>query len=261
VTLNPRITDWAGSRVWLVGASTGIGRALALQLHAAGARVIVSARPSAALDELARRCPGLEACPLDVTDRATTQKVADALLAEHGSLDLVLYCAGTYQPQSATAFQLDTLLHHQQVNYVGALHLLAAVLPALLLQARAGWPAHLGLVASVAGYRALPQAMAYGPTKAALIHLAQCLHLELAPLGVGVSLINPGFVQTPLTAQNSFHMPALMTPEAAAQAILRGWARGDFELHFPHRFTRLLKLLQWLPTGCYEWVIRRSVSA
>ena len=121
---------------------------------------------------------------------------------------------------------------------------------ALLQAAGAGRAPHLSLVASVAGWRALPQSLAYGPTKAALINLAENLFLDLRPQGVGVSLINPGFVDTPLTAQNQFSMPALLTPEQAAQAIVRGWERGQFELHFPKRFTGVLKLMRCLP---YRW--------
>jgi short-subunit dehydrogenase len=118
----------------------------------------------------------------------------------------------------------------------------------------------LSLVASVAGYRALPLALAYGPTKAALIHLAESLHLDLASDGVGVSVVNPGFVRTPLTAGNQFRMPALIEPEQAAEAMLRGWARGRFEIHFPRRFTALLKALGWLPTGPYEALVHRATG-
>ena len=113
----------------------------------------------------------------------------------------------------------------------------------------------------MAGYRGLPNALAYGPTKAALINLAEVLYLDLAPCGVGVSLINPGFVATPLTAQNSFHMPALITPETAARAIVQGWAAGEFEIHFPKRFTRFLKALRLLPDALYFKAVRRVVHA
>ena len=142
---------------------------------------------------------------------------------------------------------------HQQVNYVGALHLLDAVLPALLRQGHG----HLSLVASVAGYRGLPRSLAYGPTKAALINLAETLYLDLHERGIGVSVINPGFVATPLTAANPFPMPALISPEEAARAILRGWARGRFEIHFPRRFTLAMKLLASLPFGAYQAAVRR----
>ncbi|MES2718914.1 MAG: SDR family NAD(P)-dependent oxidoreductase [Pseudomonadota bacterium] len=259
MALNPRITDWRGQHVWLVGASTGIGRATAARLHALGARVTVSARGAAALDGFVAAHPGARALPLDATDAGALHRAADQLLAEDGRIDLALYCAGHYRAMQAGNFDLAEALRHQQINYVGALNLLDAVLPALLRQAAAGAPAHLSLVASVAGYRGLPNALAYGPTKAALINLAEVLYLDLQARGVGVSLINPGFVETPLTAQNSFHMPALMRPEDAALAMVAGWEQGDFEIHFPKRFTRLLKALRPLPDGLYFGAIRRAV--
>lgn len=258
--LNPPMADWRGRIAWLVGASTGIGLALAEALHDEGATVIVSARSAQALAAFASAHPGAEAWPLDVTDRVAVQDAAERLQRRHGRLDLVLFCAGIYQPMRADAFDLDVALRHHQVNVGGALHLVGAVLPLLRAQAAAGTRAHLGLVASVAGYRALPKALAYGPTKAALNHLAQSLHLDLAPSRLGVSLINPGFVRTPLTAGNDFRMPALVEPADAARAILRGWARGDFEIHFPLRFTLLLKAMRWLPTGLYEALVRRATG-
>jgi len=254
--LNPRIDEWKGRRVWLVGASTGIGRATAARLHAAGARVAVSARSAAVLEAFAREHPGSLALPLDATDRSAMHAATAQLLQAWGGLDLVVYCAGTYKPMRATEFELDVALQHQQVNYVGALYLLDAVLPVLQRQ-KAG---HLSLVSSVAGYRGLPKSLAYGPTKAALINLAETLHLDLSPLGIGVSVINPGFVETPLTAQNEFHMPALITPEEAAVAIVKGWAAGDFEIHFPKRFTRMVKLLKYLPDSAYFWLARKGTG-
>ncbi|MCB1982330.1 MAG: SDR family NAD(P)-dependent oxidoreductase, partial [Rhodoferax sp.] len=174
-----------------------------------------------------------------------------------GRIDLAVYCAGTYRALRATAFDLDVALQHQQVNYVGALVLLDAVLPVLLRQGHG----HLSLVGSVAGYRGLPQALAYGPTKAALINLAETLYLDLQPRGIGVSVVNPGFVETPLTADNAFRMPALMSPEEAADAIVRGWQRGAFEIHFPKRFTLWLKALRLLAYGPYFAAVRRSTGA
>jgi NAD(P)-dependent dehydrogenase (short-subunit alcohol dehydrogenase family) len=160
----------------------------------------------------------------------------------------------------ATDFDLDVAQRHVQVNQVGALVMLDAVLPHMLAQAKAGRPGHISLVSSVAGYRGLPQSLAYGPTKAALINMAETLYLDLAPLGMGVSIINPGFVETPLTAQNAFKMPALITPEVAAQQIVRGWDRGDFEIHFPKRFTLWLKGLRLLGYGPYFAAVRRSTG-
>lgn len=253
---NPPIDDWHGKTAWLVGASTGIGRATAAQLHARGARVIVSARNAAALEAFAAAHPGSQALPLDASDRTAMHAAAAKIMAEHGGLDLAFYCAGIYTPMRATAFDLDVALRHQQVNYVGALHLLDAVLPTLLAQARADRSGagatggrrlgHISLVSSVAGYRGLPQALAYGPTKAALISLAQTLYMDLQDHGVGVSVINPGYVDTPATAGNDYPMPALISADEAAVEIARGWQRGEFEIHFPKRFSRSLKALQLL---------------
>lgn len=258
--LNPRITDWTGRTAWLIGASTGIGRATAERLHARGARVIVSARSAAPLQAFVDAHPGSEALVLDATDRDALHAATQGIVARHGRIDLAVYCAGTYAPMRATEFKLEVALQHQQVNYVGALYLLDALLPQLLAQARAGQGGHLSLVSSVAGYRGLPKSLAYGPTKAALTHLAQTLYLDLHPLGLGVSVVNPGFVATPLTAQNEFRMPALITPDQAAEEMLRGWARGEFEIHFPKRFTRVLKTLGLLPDGPYFAAVRRATG-
>jgi NAD(P)-dependent dehydrogenase (short-subunit alcohol dehydrogenase family) len=253
--LNPPITDWRGKTVWIVGASSGIGQATAAALHGLGARVIVSARQGRALDAFVQQHAGSQALALDATDRQAVQAAAAQLLAQ-GPLDCVLYCAGHYTAMRADALDLDDMMRHVDVNYLGALHLLDAVLPAMLARG-AG---HISLVGSVAGYRGLPQSLAYGPTKAALINLAETLYLDLHPHGLGVSIINPGFVQTPLTAGNPFPMPALLTPAQAATAIVQGWVRGAFEIHFPKRFTLWMKALRLLPNRTYFYLIRRATQ-
>ena len=250
--LNPPIRHWQGLRVWLVGASTGIGRALAEQLHRLGATVIVSSRKAEALHSFVSQHPGSMALPLDVTDRRAVQAAAKAAMA-NGPLDVVCYCAGHYQPMRATAIDLDDLLRHHHINTVGALHVLDAITPHMMARQQG----HISFISSVAGYRGLPNSLAYGPTKAALINLAETLYLDLQPSGIGVSVINPGFVDTPLTAQNDFHMPALITPDQAAQAIVQSWAKGEFEIHFPKRFTRVMKLLRLLPYRMYFAAVRR----
>ena len=255
MSLNPRIADWQGRRAWLVGASSGIGRATASALLARGAQVIVSARRGEALQAFAEQHRGSRALVLDSTDRAAVQHAAGDLQAS-GPLDLVCYCAGTYEPMRAGAFDLDVMLRHQQINVTGALHVLAAVLPSMTQAASSGRPGHISLVASVAGFRALPQSLAYGPTKAALIRLAEGLYIDLHDLGMGVSVINPGFVATPLTAANQFRMPALISPEDAARAIVHGWERGAFDIHFPKRFTRAMKLLRLLPYRLFFPAVR-----
>jgi NAD(P)-dependent dehydrogenase (short-subunit alcohol dehydrogenase family) len=260
MSLNPKFSSWAGRVVWLVGASTGIGRATASRLHAKGAKVIVSARNQGALERFVAEHPRSDSLALDATDRAAMRDAAQHIVRVHGRIDIAVYCAGTYTAMRATAFDLDTAEHHVKVNYNGALYMLDAVLPQLLAQAQRGEGGHISLVSSVAGYRGLPQSLAYGPTKAALINLAETLHLDLSPTGLGVSVINPGFVETPLTAGNGFKMPALITPEEAAKAIVRGWEAGDFEIHFPKRFTLWLKALRHLGYGPYFAAVRRSTG-
>ncbi len=255
MALNPPLTDWRGKSVWLVGASSGIGQATAHALHAQGARVWVSARNAAALHAFTLTHPGAQALPLDVTDTAAMRAAARTVLAA-GPLDLVLYCAGHYQALRATDYDLAQMLQHSEVNYLGALRLLDAVLPDFVAR-RAG---HISLVSSVAGYRGLPNSLAYGPTKAALANLAETLYLDLKGSGVAVSLICPGFVQTPLTAHNQFAMPALLSPAQAADEILRGWRKGRFEIHFPRRFTWGMKALRLLPYRAYFALVRKVTA-
>jgi NAD(P)-dependent dehydrogenase (short-subunit alcohol dehydrogenase family) len=251
--LNPRIDDWQGRVVWLVGASTGIGRATAEKLHALGATVVVSARSAATLDAFVRGHAGSQAIALDATDRVAMRDAAQRIAAEHGRLDLAVYCAGYYKPMRATAFDLDDALRHQQVNYVGALHMLDAVLPTLLHQ-RSG---HISLVSSVSGYRGLPKALAYGPTKAALINLAESLYFDLTDHGIGVSVVCPGYVDTPLTEQNDYKMPGLISADRAAGHIVEGWRQGRFEMDFPKRFTFWVKALSFLSDSLYFKAVRR----
>lgn len=253
--LNPPLTDWQGRAVWLVGASSGIGQATAHALHAQGARVFVSARNADALEAFEATHPGAQALPVDVTDGAAVNAAAQLVLTA-GPLDLVLYCAGHYRELRATEYDLAEMLLHSQVNYIGALHVLDAVLPNFVAR-RAG---HISLVSSVAGYRGLPKSLAYGPTKAALSNLAETLYLDLRGSDVGVSVICPGFVETPLTAHNRFSMPALITPDQAAAEILRGWRKGQFEIHFPKRFTRWMKALRLLPYAAYFAAVRRVTA-
>ena len=252
--LNRPISNWRQKTVWIVGASSGIGRATASLLHARGARVIVSARSAGALQDFVAGHPGAHAVALDVTDRQSVAG-ASAQVFALGALDGLLYCAGHYRAMRADCIDLPDMLHHLGVNYVGALNLLDASLPHLLQ--RPSGTAFVSLVSSVAGYRGLPNSLAYGPTKAALINLAQTLYLDLHDKGLGVSLINPGFVETPLTAQNTHPMPALITPQLAAAEILRGWEQGRFEIHFPKCFTLVMKAMELLPYRLYFYCVRK----
>ena len=252
MSLNPSITDWQGRRIWLVGASTGIGLACAQALRTAGAQVIVSARNPQGVQDWAAQDAGVQWRALDVSDGPQVQATARTLLAE-GPLDMVVYAAGYYRAQRATALDLDDLLQHDKVNYQGALQVIDAVLPGMLAQGSG----HISLISSVAGWRGLPNGLAYGPTKAALTHLAETLYMDLQDQGIAVSVVNPGFVATPLTAQNQFAMPALISPEQAAREMIKGWAQGQFDIHFPKRFTLWLKLLRLLPYRLYFPLVRK----
>jgi short-subunit dehydrogenase len=259
-SLNPSMRDWQGKTVWLIGASSGIGRSTASALHALGARVIVSARNAQALKDFVDSHPGTNANgraravaqPLDVTVDGDIQRVMQIIMGCE-PIDCAVYCAGTYKELRATEFNLREMLEHQRINYLGALQMLDAVLPHFLVR-QSG---HISLVSSVAGYGGLPKSMAYGPTKAALINLAETLYLDLSEQNIGVSLICPGFVDTPLTAQNKFNMPALITPDEAAQEIIKGWAKGEFEIHFPKRFTQWVKAIKMLPYRLYFPAIKK----
>lgn len=245
--LNAPVTDWSAQRVWVVGASTGIGAAIARELLTHGARVALSARSAERLEALSALAPDRSLpVPLDVTDAHAVRAAHDTILAAWGGLDVVLAVAGNYVPLRAAEFDAGAIGRLFDVNVQGVLNVLGPVLPPMI--ARRG--GHVAIVASVAGYRGLPKALGYGPTKAALINLAEVLYLDLAPMGVGVHIVNPGFVRTPLTDGNDFKMPALIEPEEAARETLRGLERGEFETHYPKRFTRWLKLLRVLP---YRW--------
>ena len=252
--LNPPIRDWEGRRVWIVGASSGIGAALARALAAHGAWVALSARRRAALEEVATACSGtVRVEPMDVTRPEDFEQVRERLVAAWGRLDLVVFNAGTYRPLHADEISPEVIRETLHTNLLGVMDGVASVVPLLIRQGRGA----MALVGSVAGYGGLPKATVYGPTKAALINFAETLYLDLAPVGVSVFLVNPGFVATPLTAQNNFTMPALISPESAAEAMLAGFARGDFEIHFPRRFTLVLKLLRFLPRRLYFALIHR----
>lgn len=249
MSLNPPLKTWDNRRVWIVGGSTGIGFALSQLLTLRGARVLVSARRTA---HLPSDNPLLRALPCDVTDREAVIEVAKTVF-EEGPVDLVVYAAAAYEPTGHTGWQYDLIEKHLDVNYRGALRVIDAVLPNF----KARGAGHLSLISSIAGYRGLPQALSYGPTKAALSHLAEILYLDLHPKGIGVSAIHPGFVDTPLTKKNNFPMPFMMTPDLAAKRILAGWEAGRFDIHFPKRFTLLVKLLSLLPAGLYLPLIKR----
>jgi short-subunit dehydrogenase len=252
MSLNHPIKDWRGQRVWLIGASTGIGHATALKLLAAGAHLALTARKRESLDELAAQYP--DQClvlPADVTDSIAFTAARDQLLAAWPRLDLVWFNAGTYEPTRAWTATVDGINKTIALNVTAAMHCVPLLMPSFLAQAGGAF----AFTSSVAGYRGLPKALAYGTSKAALSHFAECLYLDCrnhkAGHAISVYLICPGFVSTPLTANNKFKMTALITPEVAADEIIKGFGRGVFEIHFPKRFSLFLKTLQLLPHRLY----------
>lgn len=253
MSLNPALRDWQGQRVWLVGAGHGIGEALARALHRRGARLALSGRTEAALQGVAAGQAQISVHPMDVTQPDDWVRVREALLREWGGIDLVVMLAGDYTPVRAWELTAPLARRMVDVNLLGPLYGVAAVVPALIAQSAGG----VVLVASVAGWSGMPNGLVYGATKAAVNHLAQTLYLDLHPHGIGVYVVNPGFVATRLTAQNSFAMPALIGTDEAAEAILQGLAAGQFDIHFPKRFTRMLKLAAHLPYRWYFWLARK----
>lgn len=234
--------------LWITGASSGIGQAVAAEFLRQGWRVAGSARTVAGLP------PGCLAVPVDVTDGPAVADALERLEAEHGPIDLAILNAGTHQPTSALALEPAVFRRLFDVNVMGTVNALAPVLGRMVARGRG----QVAIVASVAGYSGLPQAAAYGATKAALINIAESLRIELAGSGVDLRLICPGFVRTPLTDRNEFPMPFRIEAEDAARRIYRGLVHGRrFELDFPRRFTWMLKLLRLLPYALYLPVVRR----
>lgn len=242
---------------WITGAGTGIGRGLALALAARGMTVAASARTEADLLSLAAEArPGaILPVPLDVTDEAAVRAAVTRIEAEAGPITLAILNAGTNSEVTAEKFDTARFAHVIDTNLMGAVHCLGALLP-LLRQRRAG---RVAVVASVAGYRGLPTAAAYAASKAGLIAMTESLKPELEADNVDVTLINPGFVDTPLTRRNKFPMPFLIGTDAAIRAIIKGFERGRFEIAFPWQMTLAMKLLGSLPYGPFFAITRRMV--
>jgi NAD(P)-dependent dehydrogenase (short-subunit alcohol dehydrogenase family) len=243
--------------VWITGASSGLGRALALRFARAGAQVAASARNEEALTELAAEAealPGrIDARPLDVTDAAAFRAAAEEIEREIGPVDALVLNAGTHIPLGAAELTSDSFRKLLDVNVMGAVNGLEAVLPAMRARGRG----RIAVVASLSGYRGLPSAAAYGLTKAGLINMCEALRPELELDGVVLQVVNPGFVKTPLTDKNDFEMPFLMELEEAAEAFYRGLQTDRFEIVFPRRFAYILKLLQRLPYALYFPIMRK----
>jgi len=241
---------------WIVGGSTGIGKDLALRLAQAGVKTAITARSAGPLAEAASLHANLFAHAADATSPEAMQAAHASIVASIGAPDLVVLNAAIWDPMSADDYSAARAIKSMQVNYGGVCTALEIVLPAMK-QRRSG---HIAIVASVAGYRGFTKALAYAPTKAALINLAESMWFDLTDLGIGVSVICPGYVDTPATQQNSYRMPALISAAEAAEHIVAGWRRGRFHLHFPKRFTAWLRLLRHLGDRAYFKLVRRATG-
>ncbi len=242
---------------WVTGASGGIGRALCLKLASKGWTVYATARSADELQLLADETTNGTIIPMpgDVTDQARMIEIVGEISTQT-NLALTVLNAGIYTPMRATNFDGDTAAKMLDVNLKGVAFGLDPVLKAMIAQGTG----HIALTASVAGYRGLPDAAIYSGTKAGLIAMAEALAMDLVDLGVRISVINPGFVETEATSVNSFSMPFLMQPEEAAQRIVDGLEKPGFEIAFPKRFALILRAVGLLPNQAYIWAIRKMLG-
>jgi len=238
------VRDWAGKRYWLVGASEGLGRALAERMSAAGAELILSARNAGRLEDLAAALPGpARAVAVDVADADSVGRAAEAA----GEVDGLVWLAGVYWPMRSQDWNADQVAAMCDINFTGAARVLGHVVPDMVARDRG----HIVLTGSLSGFRGLPGAVGYGASKAAVMSLAETMHADLRKTGVAVQLANPGFIRTRLTDKNDFAMPFLMEPGQAADRMFAHMNTGRFAANFPRGFGAVFRLSQFLPDWAY----------
>ena len=236
--------DFKGKRYWLIGASEGLGRALASELAQAGADVIVSARSAHRLRDLVAELPGTASYDcVDVSDTNSVRMAAERI----GEIDGMVYLAGVYWPLGADEWDADKNETMTDINYGGAVRSVGAVLPGMLKRG-AG---HVVLTGSLSGFRGLPGAVGYGASKAAIMYMAEAMHADLRGTGIDVQLVNPGFIKTRLTDKNDFKMPFIMTPETAAEKVMAHMRSSRFKRNFPWGFGAMFRASQFLPDFLY----------
>jgi NADP-dependent 3-hydroxy acid dehydrogenase YdfG len=236
--------EWKGRRYWIVGASEGLGRALALEMSRAGADLVVSARSADRLAALCAELPGKAvAVPVDVSDRASVEAAATVA----GEIDGAVYMAGVYWPMKATAWNAAEVETMCDINFTGAARVMGALVPGMVARGRG----HLVLCGSLSGFRGLPGAIGYGASKAGLMHLAETMRVDLKRTGVEVQLVNPGFIRTRLTEKNDFTMPFIMDADTAARHFFAQMNRKSFSANFPRGFAALFRASQFLPDWLY----------
>jgi NADP-dependent 3-hydroxy acid dehydrogenase YdfG len=236
--------DWQGKRYWLVGASEGLGLALAQIISRAGAEVILSARNADRLAEAVASLPGTgRVVPCDVADRASVQAAADAV----GEVDGVVFLAGVYWPMKAQDWDSAQVEAMCDINFTGCARVMGAVIPDMV-QRGSG---HVVICGSLSGFRGLPGAIGYAASKAGVMALAESMHCDLRGSGIEVQVANPGFIKTRLTDKNDFSMPFLMAPEVAAREMFEHMNSGAFKKSFPMVFSWVFRLSQFLPDWAY----------
>lgn len=239
--------DFKGKKIWIIGASSGIGEAVARGLAQQGAKLILSARREDRLTALAIEAGGQDILALDIGDAKAVQVAVDNMSTAGSLPDIVINFAAIYKPMSFDSLDAAQTADIVKVNLAGSFYLAGAVVPYFRRLGRG----KIVLCGSVAGLCGLPNGQPYSATKAGIINLAESLRAELHGTGVSVQVINPGFVRTDLTAQNDFEMPAMIEPDEAARHIIRGLKSNIFDIHFPKRFTLFMKFLRMLPYGIY----------
>lgn len=242
-------------RIWIAGASQGIGAALARKLAVEGAQVVASARSQDKLVALAASQPGITAEAVDVTDRDAVAALV-ARLDDVAPIDIAVLNAGSHHPVDGRKFKVDELRKLVELNLFGVANCLEALIPRMTARRRG----RIAVVASIAGYVGLPTSAYYGASKAALINMTEALRFDLAKAGVTLQLVNPGFVKTPLTEKNEFPMPFLIEAEAAAEAIAKGIRGNGFEIVFPTTFAIIMKALRLLPYPLYFPLVSRGTK-
>ncbi|KZY01252.1 MULTISPECIES: SDR family NAD(P)-dependent oxidoreductase [unclassified Sulfitobacter] len=236
--------EWQGKRYWLVGASDGLGAALARQLSRAGVEVVLSARSEDKLAALADDLPGRASYQvLDVRNDESVKAAADAV----GEVDGVVYLAGAYWPFAATDWNAEQATTMADVNFTGLVRVMGQVVPGMVARDRG----HIVITSSLTAFRGLPGSIGYTASKAATLSLAECMHADLRKTGVQVQVVNPGFIRTQLTDKNDFKMPFLMEPEEAARTVFEHMGGDSFKRNFPWTFSLLFRGSKFLPDSLY----------
>ena len=243
--------------IWITGASSGIGRSLALKFANAGWVVAASARREDLLKELNSVNQNIHSFPLDVTNIDQCKTVFKSIIEKFKDVEISVFGTGIHDPRSEKSFNLEKIREITEVNYFGTLNCINAVYD-YYKNKESG---QISIVSSVAGYRGLPAAGAYCASKSALSSFAESLYFEMKRRNVRVSLVCPGFIKTPMTDKNDFPMPMIKSPEFAADQMYTGLIKKTgFEIHFPKAFTFLMKFLKILPSSIYFKIVEKGMK-